>query len=95
MGFDFEEMAWLAKNDPEAFARRRQELIQRLIGQSEQAASLANLQLDLDAARYCSPPGVRSGGQMVSLMLQTTARLTGHVTHLNDLLGAPQSKAAP
>lgn len=49
IGFDFEEMARLANEDPDGFARRREELIQRLIARSSQSAYLADLQMDIDA----------------------------------------------
>ena len=49
IGFDFEEMARMAKNDPEGFARRREELIQKMIGRSARTEHLVDLQMDLDA----------------------------------------------
>lgn len=92
IGFDFEEMARLAKDDPDGFAQRREELIQRLIAKSLQSEQLADLQMDLDADRYCSPPGLQSGEKMVSMMLNSTAWMTKHLEMLNDLIENTASK---
>ncbi len=86
IGFDFEEMARLAKDDPDGFTRRREELIQRLIAKSSRSEYLADLQMDLDADRYCSPPGLQSGEKMVSMMLESTVSMTKHMARLNDLI---------
>lgn len=94
-GFDFEAMARLARDDPSGFAGVREELIRQLIGRSSSASQLASLQLDLDAARYGVPPGVRSGEKMLERMLQNTASMTDHVAQLSDLLEWATVKSAP
>lgn len=48
IGFDFEEMARLANENPVGFARRREELIQRVIAKSSQSEQLADLRVDMD-----------------------------------------------
>lgn len=85
-GFDFAAMARLAKDDPAGFAGVREELIRRLIGRSSPTSQLAQLQLELDAARYGVPPGVQSGERMLERMLQNTASMTDHMAQLSDLL---------
>ncbi len=92
IGFDFEEMARLANEDPDGFARRREELIQRLTAKSSQSEQLADLQMDLDADRYCSSPGLQSGEKMVSMMLKSTVWMTKHLAMLNDLIENKASK---
>lgn len=92
IGFDFEEMARLANENPDRFARRREELIQHLIARSSQSAYLADLQMDIDANRYCSPPGLQSGEKMVSRMLESTVSMTKHMALLNDLIETKASK---
>lgn len=91
IGFNFEEMARLANEDPDRFARRREELIQRLISRSSRSEYLADLQMDIDADRYCSPPGLQSGEKMVSMMLESTVSMTKHMALLNDLIESKSS----
>lgn len=85
-GFDFAEMARLADTDPAAFARRRAELIQNLIGKSSRPVDLANLQLELDATRYCHSPGVSSGLEMIRRMVDNTQLLNGCAVRLHHLI---------
>lgn len=85
-GFDFDELARLADADPAGFARRRAELIQSLIGKSSRPVDLANLQLELDATRYCRAPGAASGLEMIRRMLENVQYLNGCATRLRDLI---------
>ena len=91
IGFDFEEMARLANENPDQFARRREELIQRLINKSSRSAYLADLQMEIDADRYCSPPGLQPGEKVVSMMLESTVSMTKHVALLNNLIECKSS----
>lgn len=85
-GFDFRELTQLADTDPAAFARRRAELIQTLIGKSSRPVDLANLQLEIDATRYCRGPGISSGLEMIRRMLENTQVLNGCAERLRDLM---------
>lgn len=90
--FDFEEMAQLANEDPDEFARRRDELIQRLNTKSSQSEQLANLPIDLDADCFFSSPGLQSSEIMVRMMLNSTIWMTKHLAMLNELFDNKVSK---
>ena len=86
LGFDFIEMTQLAKLDPDEFARRREELICRMIEKSGPSRHLEELQMDIDAVRYSSCPGYDVSERMVKIALASTASMTAHLARLNDLL---------
>lgn len=86
IGFDFEEMTRLASEDPDGFALRREELLRRLIAKSSRSQHLADMQMDLDAARYCFSPGIQSSEKMVNMMLGATVCMTKRLARLNDLI---------
>ncbi|MDO8933072.1 MAG: DUF3135 domain-containing protein [Rhodocyclaceae bacterium] len=93
IGFDFEEMTRLAKTDPDEFVRRREELIQQFIARTSRPTDLANMQMDLDATRYCASPGMQAGGKITEMLLKSTACMTKHVARLSDLLETTSPKA--
>lgn len=87
--FDAEEMRRLATSDPHEFARRREVLLHQLIASSRQPNDIANLQMDLDAARYSVAPGLRTAMRMSNLLRERASFLTAQLAILNDLLNAP------
>lgn len=86
LGFDFKQMAQLAKEDPVAFAHFRDDMIRRLIEASPHRQRLARLQMVVDAARYSSSPEGQPVNKVVALLLDRTAQMTEHVATLNDIL---------
>lgn len=88
IGFDFEEMARLANADPDEFARRREQLIRRLIANSPHKKYLADVQMDLDAVRYRSSPGISAAEQMANMMRESSTSMTKHMATLKGLIEA-------
>ena len=85
--FDFEKMARLAKENPQDFAHKREELIRQLIDRAPRAEHLIELQRTLN--RSCvqlAAPGLQLGFLITDMMLLTTAFMTAHMTALNGLM---------
>lgn len=88
LGFDFDEMARLAATNPEEFARRREALIHQLVKRARQPEDLVSLQMDLDAMRYGSAPGIRSSKRMHDMMLTKLDLLDGYLDIYTELAKA-------
>jgi hypothetical protein len=95
LGFDFEEMARLAQTDPDAFARRREELIEQSIERANCPEGLAEMQMDIDSVRYRTSPGLPAGTQLTDLLLESVRRMSSHMARLNDLVDGAVSKGEP
>lgn len=70
MRFDFEEIARLAKMDPEGISHKREALIRQLINQAPRAEPLTEPQRKLGHTRYRWAPGMQLGFQITDMMLQ-------------------------
>lgn len=86
LDFDFDTMAQLARDDPDGFARYREQLICRFIERSSHSDRLADLQLDIDAIRYGLPPGMRTAEKMISMMMDSTERMMDRFERLYDFV---------
>lgn len=92
IGFNFDEMARLAKEDPNEFTRRRDEAIRQLIQNAARIEHMERLQLDLDATRYGVTRGVQLSEQMMDKVLENTSTMNSLLARLHELV-VPQKKA--
>jgi len=87
--FDFERMATLAKDDPIAFLRHREDIIRRAIDASQHSRSLEELQMFLDADRYCRPSGgIASSEALLGMMIDSIDGMEEAIKQLSDLVTA-------
>lgn len=85
--FDFEEMARLAKKDPEGFVHKREALIRQLIDRAPRTEYLTELQKSLDQVCYqLAAPGLQLGFHITNTMLQTVSFMVAHMWTLNGLM---------
>lgn len=85
--FDFEEMARLAKVDPEGFAHTREALIRQLIDRTPSTKHLTDLQRALDQACYqFAAPSMQIGFHITDMMLQTASFMVTQMSTLNGLM---------
>lgn len=85
--FDFEEMARLAKEDPEGFTHKREALIRQVINRPPRTEHLIDLQRTLDQASYqLAAPSMQLGLHLTGMMLQTASFMAIHMLTLNNLM---------
>lgn len=80
MGFDFDMMAKLAKENPAEFARKREELIRNFIDNSSNPERGRQIQFEIDMERVRTPPGKQT-------YLAMAKRLTVLLGQMSDLFG--------
>jgi hypothetical protein len=92
LDFDFETMARLAHDDPDGFARHREQLIRGLIAKSSRSDRLADLQLDIDAVRYGLPQGIMTAEKMVGMMMEATSSMMKQFERLDYFVESAGSR---
>lgn len=92
---DIEELIRLAKHSPAEFAKRREELIRRVIERSVPTAGLANLQLYIDASRYGGSSHISSHLRLVDMVHDSLETLSSAVRRLKEKIDEIQSQGEP
>lgn len=94
--FDFDEWAKLAASSPEAFERRRQEWLNLLISDSNDARRLRGLQCRIDLERMRARTAMGSCLRLSSLMWDSLFACRDLLNELNnDQNVAPTATALP
>jgi hypothetical protein len=91
--FDFEGMAALVGDAPEIFARRRDELIQRLIAGAMMSQDLVPLQMYLDSVRYSHTPGIPLCKHLSGMMLDSVESFSLALASINELTDAEEEQS--
>jgi len=80
--FDFDLMARLAKEDPSAFARKREALIQSAIDSCHHPEGARRLQFEIDAQRLCTSLGEKTYLQLAARVSWSAKRMAALVEDL-------------
>jgi Protein of unknown function (DUF3135) len=101
-GFNFDELAALAKNDPEAFEQRRQEMIDALFASIEARSDdpqfihrLRGLQFRIDMERRRSRTSMRALLRIYSMMWDSFIELNDLLQRISRPMAALPGPAAP
>ena len=85
--FDFEKMAQLAKENPQGFAHKREDLIRQLLDRAPRTEHLIELHRTMNhSCNQLAAPGLQLGFLITDIMLLTTAFMTAHMSALNGLM---------
>jgi len=95
--FNFDEWAKLAKEDPDAFENKRQQMIQDVINKSSPKIKrrMQGLQWQIDQVRATSTNPMASCLKISQMMWDTTIGENGLVDHLNQLSDPNCSRELP